>query len=246
MAPAPLPQQLSELSELLGHMCTAAAQALRNATAALLDNRVRLAEQVVAGDAAIDELRARIEDVATDALLFHAPVAGDLRSVVSAIRAAGDVERMGDLALHVADVVRMRHPAPALPSEVHGDFTEMGALAVRLALKAADVARTRNVVRAVELRSDDDAMDELHERMFGVLMHPAWPHGVPAAVDITLLARYYERFADHAVTVARETVYAVTGEEPDAIPVQAPARRRPDSPAPRPRHAGMESPTHPR
>jgi phosphate transport system protein len=126
---------------------------------------------------------------------------------------------MGDLALHVAEVVRIRHPAPVLPAEVRPAFAEMGRVAVQLALKAADVVRSRNVLMAAELDSDDDAMDVLHREMFGVLMDGGWPHGVPAAVNITLLARYYERFADHAVVVARETVYAVTGQEPDALPI---------------------------
>jgi phosphate transport system protein len=215
----PLPRQLAELSELLGRMCTAAAGALNRATTALLESRERLAVQVVKGDTEIDELRAQVEELAGDALLFHNPVAGDLRAVVSAIRAAGDIERMGDLALHVADVVRMRHPDSAVPAEVQPAFAEMGRVAVQLALKAADVVRTRNVLKAAELDTDDDAMDVLHREMFEVLMDENWPHGVRAAVDVTLLARYYERFADHAVVVARETVYAVTGQEPDALPI---------------------------
>jgi phosphate transport system protein len=164
-------------------------------------------------------LRAQTEELARDALLFHQPVAGDLRAVVSTIRSAGDIDRMNRLALHVAEAVQRRHPAPTLPPEVRDDFAEMGRLAVALAVKAADVVRSRNVVRAVELDRDDDAMDVLHLRMFEVLMDPDWPHGVAAAVDITLLARYYERFADHAVAVARETVYVVTGQEPDAVPI---------------------------
>jgi phosphate transport system protein len=217
--PAPLPQQLAELAELLGRMCTAAAGALNRATAALLESRERLAVQVVAGDEVIDVLRAQVEELAGDALLFHSPVAGDLRAVVSAIRTAGDVERMGDLALHVAQVVQMRHPEAALPPEVRPAFAEMGKVAVQLALKAAEVARTRNVIMAAELDTDDDAMDVLHREMMEVLMDERWPHGVRTAVDVTLLARYYERFADHAVVVARETVYAVTGQEPDALPI---------------------------
>jgi phosphate transport system protein len=219
MPPAPLQQQLAELSELLGRMCTAAADALNRATAALLESRERLAVQVVTGDEAIDALRAQVESLACDALLFHNPVAGDLRAVVSAIRASGDIERMGDLALHVAEVVRMRSPKPTLPAEVQPAFAEMGKVAVQLALKAAEVAHTRNVILAAELDTDDDAMDVLHHEMMEVLMDEHWPHGVRAAVDITLLARYYERFADHAVVVARETVYAVTGQEPDALPI---------------------------
>jgi phosphate transport system protein len=219
MPPAPLPQQLAELSELLGRMCAAAAGALNTATVALLECRERLAVHVIRGDAEIDALRAQVEELAGDALLFHNPVAGDLRAVVAAIRAAGDLERMGDLALHVADVVRMRCPEPALPAEVRPAFAEMGRVAVQLAQKAAEVVRTRNVLLAAELDSDDDAMDVLHHEMLEVLMDERWPHGVRAAVDVTLLARYYERFADHAVVVARETVYAVTGQEPDALPI---------------------------
>jgi phosphate transport system protein len=214
-----LPEQLAELSTLLGRMCADAAGALHRATAALLESRERLAAQVVAGDEGIDALRARVEELAAEALLFHSPVAGDLRAVVAAIRTADDIERMGDLALHVAEVVRMRHPQPALPAEVRPAFGEMGKVAVRLALKAAEVARTRNVIMAAELDTDDDAMDVLHREMMEVLMDEHWPHGVRTAVDVTLLARYYERFADHAVVVARETVYAVTGQEPDALPI---------------------------
>lgn len=219
MVPAPLPQQLADLSDLVGRMCTHAARSLQSATAALLECRERLALQVIARERELDALRVETEELARDALLFHQPVAGDLRSVVSTLRSAGDIDRMNRLALHVAEAVQRRHPAPTLPPEVRDDFAEMGRVAVALAVKAADVVRSRNVVRAIELDHDDDAMDVLHRRMFEVLMDPHWPHGVATAVDVTLLARYYERFADHAVAVARETVYAVTGEEPDAIPI---------------------------
>lgn len=219
MVPAPLSQQLADLSELLGSMCVHAAGSLRNATAALLESRDRLAAHVIGREAELERMRAATDELARDALLFHQPVAGDLRAVVSTIRSAGDIDRMNRLALHVAEAVRRRHPDAVLPVEVRADFAEMGRLAVELAVKAADVVRSRNVVRAVELDHDDDAMDRLHRHMFEVLMDPGWPHGVAAAVDITLLARYYERFADHSVAVARETVYAVTGQEPDAIPI---------------------------
>jgi phosphate transport system protein len=208
MPPAPLPSQLAQLCELLGTMCAGTASALQYATAALLQGRDRLAEQVITRHPDIQRMRAEAEEIATDALLFHQPVAGDLRAVVAAIRTAGDIERMGALARHVAQVaVRGR----TLPAEVHEDFARMGEVAVGLGRKAAEVVRTRNVLLAVELDADDDAMDELHLHMFEVLMDPGWRHGIPAAVDVTLLARYYERFADHAVTIAHATVYAVTG-----------------------------------
>jgi phosphate transport system protein len=217
MAPPPLQVQLDALQGLLGEMASSAVTAMRDSTAALVENRPRLAERVIAGDAAIDEMRAKVEETAADALLFHAPVAGDLRSVVAAIRAAGDLERMGDLALHVAEAVRRRAPQPAVPPEVVEGLADMGGLAVALARKAGDAVRSRNVLLAVELDADDEAMDRLHRHTFAVLLDPAWPHGIEAAVDVTLLARYYERFADHAVRVARETVYAVTGQTPQEL-----------------------------
>lgn len=217
MAAAPLPDQLGELAHLVGGMCARATEAMQEATVALVDGRERLAARVVGGAPEFAILRARIEQVASDALLFHSPVAGDLRAVVAAIRCAYDVERMAKLALHVAEAAQRRHPRTAVPAEVAPAFRDMGRCAVALGRKAAEVACTRNVVLAVELVAEDDTMDGLHERMFGVLTHPSWPHGVAAAVDVTLLARWYERFADHAVKVARLTVYAVTGGEPEAL-----------------------------
>ena len=217
MAPPTLPQLLEQLSGLLGRMCTEAATNLRGATAGLLDGRLRLAEKIVEGKATMCELGAEVEKAATDALLFHAPVAGDLRTVVSTIRSSADLERMGVLARHVAEVALRRRSRCAVPEQVRPAFAEMGRLGVEMALKTAEVVRTRNLLLAVELDADDEAMDALHARMFGVLMGRSWPHGVAAAVDVTLLARYYERFADHAVLVAEETVTAVTAHRPREV-----------------------------
>jgi phosphate transport system protein len=217
MAPPTLPQLLEQLSELLGQMCTEAATNLRGATAGLLDGRLRLAEKIVERRATMRELGAEVEKAATDALLFHAPVAGDLRTVVCAIRSSADLERMGVLARHVAEVALRRRSRCAVPEQVRPAFAEMSRLGVGMALKTAEVVRTRNLLLAVELDADDEAMDTLHARMFGVLMGRSWPHGVAAAVDVTLLARYYERFADHAVLVAEETVTAVTAHRPREV-----------------------------
>ncbi len=217
MAPPTLPRLLEQLSELLGRMCTEAATDLRGATAGLLDGRLRLAEKIVDGGATMRELGAEVEKAATDALLFHAPVAGDLRTVVCAIRSSADLERMGVLARHVAEAAVRRRSGCAVPEEVRPAVVEMNRLGVAMALKTAEVVRTRNLLLAVELDADDEAMDALHEQMFGVLMGRSWPHGVAAAVDVTLLARYYERFADHAVLVADETVTAVTARRPREV-----------------------------
>lgn len=207
--------QLDDLLAELAVMCSSVGQAMRTATDALLTADLRRAEQVIAGDARIDELRNQAEERSFALLALQAPVATDLRVVVSAIHAAGDLERMGDLALHVARATRRRHPACALPERIKPYFAEMGKVACALADKAAEVIRTADVELARELEDDDDAMDDLHRHMFTVLMGPSWDDGVATAVDITLLARFYERYGDHAVAIARRMVYVVTGQMPD-------------------------------
>ncbi|GEL18196.1 phosphate signaling complex protein PhoU [Pseudonocardia asaccharolytica] len=212
-------EQLDGLASGLADMCDQVAAALEMATQALLERGLQLAEQVISDDVKIDELRVGVEDGAFALLALQAPVATDLRIVVSAIHGATDIERMGDLALHVAQATRRRHPEPVLPEEVRPYFAEMGRVGVLLARKAGDVIRTRNLAAAAELETDDDAMDDLHRHMFTVLMDRNWQHGVAAAVDITLLARFYERYADHAVAVARRIVYVVTGRMPGPLAV---------------------------
>jgi phosphate transport system protein len=212
-------EQLDDLAGALAGMCTQVADAMRKATRALLEADLQLAEEVISEDIRIDDLRASAEERAFALLALQAPVATDLRIVVAAIHGAGDIERMGDLALHVAQAARRRHPHPVLPDEVAPYFAEMGKVGVELALKAGEVIRTRDLARAAELETDDDAMDDLHRHMFTVLMDRNWSHGVGPAVDITLLARFYERYADHAVAVARRIVYVVTGRMPGPLTV---------------------------
>lgn len=212
-------EQLDSLADELAGMCDQVADAMAKATKALLESDLQLAEEVITSDIRIDELRANAEEKAFALLALQAPVATDLRTVVSAIHGAGDIERMGDLALHVAQAARRRHPQPVLPSEIDGYFAEMGRVGVELARKAGAVIRTRDLGRAEELERDDDAMDDLHRHMFTVLMDPSWRHGVGPAVDVTLLARFYERYADHAVAVARRIVYVVTGRMPGPLTV---------------------------
>jgi phosphate transport system protein len=124
---------------------------------------------------------------------------------------------MGDLAAHIAKVARMRFPEHAVPQEVRPVFLEAGHVAESLVAKTGAIIAKRDVDAAIELEADDDLMDRLHKQLFRELLSEAWPHGIESAIDITLLGRYYERFADHAVSVARRVVYLVTGERP--IPV---------------------------
>ncbi|MEQ3550928.1 phosphate signaling complex protein PhoU [Pseudonocardia nematodicida] len=212
-------EQLDELASGLAGMCDAVAHAMERATRSLLEADLQLAEQVISEDIRIDDVRASAEHQAFGLLALQAPVATDLRVVVAAIHGAGDIERMGDLALHVAQAARRRHPQAVVPDEIKPYFAEMGRVGVALAEKAGRVIRSRDLETAAELEADDDAMDDLHQHMFTVLMDRNWTHGVSAAVDVALLARFYERYADHAVAVARRIVYVVTGQMPGPLAV---------------------------
>ena len=208
--------RLGELATHLADMCTMVSDAMEKATTALLEVDLALAEQVISDDLKVDEARTAYEEEAYALLALQAPVATDLRTVLAVIHAAESLERMGDLALHVAKTARRRHPNPVLPGEVQPYFEQMGRVAVALARKTEQVIRTQDVKLARAVENDDDEMDELHRRLFTVIMDKSWPHGVSAAVDVTLLGRFYERFADHAVSVAKRTVFVVTGRMPGA------------------------------
>lgn len=206
--------ELGQLAEELANMCSMSATAMELATRALLDTDLGLAEQVIGDDAKIDEARSSCEEHAYALLALQAPVATDLRTVLAAIHAAESLERMGDLALHVAKAARRRHPNPVLPEQVRPAFAEMGRVAVELARDAEQVILNKDIDQARSLEEADDEMDDLHRDLFAVIMDKDWPHGVAAAVDATLLGRFYERYADHAVSVAKRVVFVVTGRMP--------------------------------
>jgi phosphate transport system protein len=215
-------EQLDALTNQLGDMCGLAGAAMERATQALLQADLVLAEQVIDDHEQIAAMSSKAEEAAFVLLALQAPVAGDLRAIVGSIQIVADVDRMGALALHVAKIARRRHPQHALPEEVNGYFAEMGRLAVELGNSAQEVLITRDPEKAARIREEDDAMDDLHRHLFTVLMDKEWKHGVAAAVDVTLLGRFYERFADHAVEVARRVIFQVTGKHADEEEIPAP------------------------
>ena len=119
---------------------------------------------------------------------------------------------MGDMAHHIAKLARMRHPATAVPPELLLTVQEMGRVASKIVGKAVELIASRDTEAAKILEKDDDEMDILHRRLFSVLLDEKWSHGIETAIDMTLIGRYYERFADHAVSIARRVYYLVTGE----------------------------------
>jgi phosphate transport system protein len=209
-------EQLDLLTGMLSNMCGLAGLAMDRATQALLHADLTLAEQVITDHDKLSLLQISVEEAAFALLALQAPVAGDLRIVFGSIQNVADAERMGALALHVAKIARRRHPHHALPEEVSGYFAEMRRIAVDLGNSAKDVVLSRDPKQAAQISRDDDAMDQLHKDLFSVLKDKEWKHGVVAAVDVTLLSRFYERFADHAVEIGRRIVFEATGEAVEA------------------------------
>ncbi|MGW2252174.1 phosphate signaling complex protein PhoU [Kitasatospora sp. NPDC001660] len=205
-------EELDAIGDSLVEMARLVGSALGRATTALLDADLALAESVIAADEKINDLHHELENRAIDLLARQQPVATDLRIVVTSLRMSSDLERCGDLARHVAKVARMRYPESAVPGDLHATVLEMGQLAQRLVAKAGLVIATKDVEKALEMEQDDDAIDTLHRELLSHLIDDRWHHGIETAVDITLVGRYYERFADHAVSVAKRVVYLVTGE----------------------------------
>ncbi|MDP3892815.1 phosphate signaling complex protein PhoU [Nocardioides sp.] len=207
-------EQLDSVFDDLADISNRVRIAVHGATTALLSGDAEIAERVISQDAAIDLARERVEDNAFSLLSLQQPVAGDLRVLVAALRMVSELERMGDLSVHVAKIARLRVPNVAVPEDVRPTVSRMADVAESMVGRLARIIVDRDVEDAIAFAEADEEMDRLRRSTFAELLDGDWPHGVEAAVDIALLGRYYERIADHAVSVANRIVYIVTGETP--------------------------------
>jgi phosphate transport system protein len=205
-------ESLQEIDTLLIEMTRLVGRAMTLATQALLDADLSAAEQVISEDIRLDTINAEIDDRATQLVALQQPVAGELRRLLSALRIASSLERMGDLATHIAKTTRLRYPDSVVPVELRGVIADMGAVAQRIVHQTGAAMASHSVELAQRAVVTDEEMDRLHREMFNIMLSPAWDHGVEAAVDLTLVSRFYERFADHAVTINKRIMHIVTGE----------------------------------
>lgn len=207
-------EQLDSVRDELVAMTGLVGQAIGEATGALLEADIKRAEAVISADAAIDSLREKIEEDSFQLMALQSPVATDLRMLVAALRMVSELERMGDLAVHVAKIARLRVPETAVPDEIVPTVARMATVAELMVSKVEHIIATNDVAGAEALEEIDQEMDRLRRKSFAELLGSDWTHGVEPAVDVALLGRYYERIADHAVSVARRVVFLVTGELP--------------------------------
>ena len=200
--------RLVEISELV-------AVAIEKATRAFGSSDVSLAEEVIDADSIIDDKAVALDELAIEILARQQPVARDLRIVVSALRMSASLERMGDIAEHIAQLTRYRFPERAIPKGLKSTFTSMGQVDVQMAQKLTELLRTQDVSIAEELRNLDDQLDDLHVSVFEKVLGENWQGEAMATVDATLASRYHERFGDHAESVAKKVVYLATGDWAD-------------------------------
>jgi len=208
-------EQLDDVLSDLVHMAQVVSSAVRSATTALLEADIHLAEQVISDDELIDAKQSEIEARSFSLLARQAPVAGELRTLVATLRMVTELERMGDLAAHIAKIARLRYPETAVPETLRPNFVRMGDVAEKMVISAGQTLNDRNIQSAEELRDRDEEMDELRRTQFRVMLSDDWAYGVEAAVDVALLGRYYERIADHAASMGRRIIYVVTGQFPE-------------------------------
>jgi phosphate transport system protein len=205
-------QELREVQDRLVEISGLVATSIENATTAFNESNVSLAETVIAEDTRIDTAAQELDELAINILARQQPVARDLRIVVSALRISASLERMGDMAEHIAQLARYRFPDKVVPKSLRSTFAEMGALDVAIAKKLVDLLRTEDVNLAEEIRNEDDKVDALHLSVFDKVLGETWKGAAVDTVDATLASRYHERFADHAVSIAKKVQYLATGD----------------------------------
>lgn len=205
-------QSLEEVQSGIVEIAELVSTSIANATTAFATSDVALAEEVIADDEKIDARCRELDELAIEILARQQPVARDLRIVVSALRISASLERMGDMAEHIAQLSRFRFPERAIPKGLKGTFTKLGELDVQISKDLVELLRTQELRLADQIRNDDDDVDELHAKVFEKVLSEKFKGEPEQIVDATLASRYHERFADHAVAIAKKVVYLATGE----------------------------------
>ncbi|WP_028265978.1 phosphate signaling complex protein PhoU [Arthrobacter sp. MA-N2] len=205
-------EELTQVGEDLIEISKLVTEAIQNATTAFEGADVDLAQDVIAADARIDFLQNGLDERAIDILALQGPVASDLRMIVGSLRMSASLERMGDLARHVAQLARLRYPSTVIPEQLTATFKDMARLDLEISQKVTLLLETRDLEVARDILKLNIHVDDLHLSVFRAVADPAWAENAATTVDVALASRYFERFADHGVSVARKVTYLVTGE----------------------------------
>ena len=205
-------EELKSVHEDLVEIAQLVATALDKAVESFQNADVDLAQEVIAEDARIDFRQTALDERAIDILALQGPVASDLRTLVGSLRMSASLERMGDLARHIAQLARLRYPESAVPGPVARTFERMAELDKEIIADVAELLETHDLSLVAKIQGANADLDDLHASVFRAIADESWADSPARAVDAALASRYFERFADHGVSVARKVTYLVTGE----------------------------------
>ena len=202
---------LLDMAEMVG-------TALEGATASLLEGDLARAERVVTADPHLDARQVELDAKAVELLARQAPVATDLRLLGATLRMSSSLERMGDLAAHIALVARRAHPGLAVPPQHREQIARMSALGLTALEGAAQVIETRDLALAAQVETQDDELDQLMlDISREISRSEEATYTAAQVIDLTLLIRFYERIGDHAVSLVRRIGFLVTGDSLDTL-----------------------------
>lgn len=202
-------RQLGACDDLLVEVGGRVADHVGPVTDAFLGADAHRAAELIAADAEVDRRCIQLEEACYTLLARQSPVAGDLRRLVSILRSVADVQRAGDLLRHVAESLRWVHP-PSMPEDMRATIAQLGAVSGEILRGAVAAWQAHDGLAANELQRRDDQVDLLQKVLLTDLYTGA--QSVEESVSLALIARYYERIADHGVEMARHVAYFVTGE----------------------------------
>jgi phosphate transport system protein len=220
-------QQLDEIQHDLVRMAAMVTEAIPRGTAVLLDGDLHGAQVLIEGDDVLDTLALELEERCYQMLALQQPMAGDLRSIVTAIRMISEIERSGDLMVNVAKGARRIYGTTFSP-RLRGLITQMGDESTKLFRVAIDAYVEHDDSKAAALPDLDDRLDALHKDYIQEIFET---HGrdeleIRAGVQLALIGRYYERIGDHAVNIGERVRYMVTGWLPEHTGAAREAARR--------------------
>lgn len=204
-------QSLREVQDRLVEIAELASVAIEDATTAFSSSDAALAEKVIDDTDQIEAKASELDQLTIDLLARQQPVASDLRLMVGALRMSASLERMGDLAQHIAELARYRYPESAVPKGLKKIFTRMGEIDVKMAKKVTELLSTQDQHLINEIRDLDDELDELHAKVFEKVLSDKLANNPTGVVDATLASRYHERFGDHAVSIAKYVQFFLDG-----------------------------------
>ena len=207
----PFDEDLTSLKKLLLEMAGLVEEAIADAVASLKERSDDRARAVFEGEKAINLYDIEVDALAMRLLALHQPVAGDLRFITSAMRICGDLERMGDQAVNIAerslDLIRQPLLKPLI------DIPEMARLSQSMVKDAIDAFVRGDAGLAKAVCERDDAVDNLNDQVFRELLTYTMsdPATIPRAMDLILIARSLERISDHATNISEHVIYMKVG-----------------------------------